>query len=40
MARDLRPSFRALFAESELGRLRFDPVTLEHPQDHQIRVVF
>jgi len=24
----------------ELGRLQFDPITLEHPTDHQIRVIF
>lgn len=34
------PDWRKLIDHPELGRLQFDPITLEHPPDHQIRVMF
>jgi transcriptional regulator with XRE-family HTH domain len=34
------PDWRQQMNHPELGRLQFDPITLEHPPDHQIRVVF
>lgn len=34
------PDWRKVMNHPELGHLQFDPITLEHPPDHQIRVVF
>jgi transcriptional regulator with XRE-family HTH domain len=34
------PDWRKVMNHPEMGRLQFDPITLEHPPDHQIRVVF
>jgi transcriptional regulator with XRE-family HTH domain len=34
------PDWRKVMNHPELGRLQFDPITLEHPPDHQIRVIF
>jgi len=34
------PDWRKVINHPELGRLQFDPITLEHPPDHQIRVAF
>lgn len=34
------PDWRKVMDHPEFGRLQFDPITLEHPPDHQIRVMF
>ena len=34
------PDWRKVMVHPELGRLEFDPISLEHPPDHQIRVMF
>ena len=34
------PDWRKVMVHPELGRLEFDPISLEHPPDHQIRVLF
>jgi transcriptional regulator with XRE-family HTH domain len=34
------PDWRKVINHPDLGRLQFDPITMEHPPDHQIRVVF
>jgi len=34
------PDWRKVIDHPELGRLQFDPITLEHPPDYQIRVMF